>query len=74
MSALRRASTARQRGAPGLSRLSTALRDLLQYLNANRDSLPNFGNRYRADELISTAWVESTVNEVIANRMVKKHR
>jgi len=54
--------------------LSTALRDLLQYLNANRDSLPNCGNRYRADELISTAWVESTVNEVIANRMVKKHR
>ncbi|MGH9401827.1 MAG: hypothetical protein ACRD2P_06945, partial [Terriglobia bacterium] len=32
----------------------------------------NYGKRYRADQPISTAWVESTVNEVIAKRMVKK--
>lgn len=64
----------RQQGAPGLMRLSTALRDLLQYLNANRDSLPDYGKRYRADQPISTAWVESTVNEVIAKRMVKKQQ
>jgi hypothetical protein len=65
---------AREREAPGLARLSTALRDLLQYLKANRDSLPNYGKRYRADQPISTAWVESTVNEVIAKRMVKKQQ
>ncbi len=64
----------RQRRAPGLARLSTSLRDLLQYLNANGDSLPNYGKRYRADQPISTAWVESTVNEVIAKRMVKKQQ
>ena len=64
----------RQREAPGLARLSTSLRDLLQYLNTNRDSLPNYGKRYRADQPISTAWVESTVNEIIAKRMVKKQQ
>ena len=64
----------RQREAPGLARLSTSLRDLLQYLNANGDSLPNYGKRYRSDQPISTAWVESTVNEVIAKRMVKKQQ
>ncbi|MDE3178517.1 MAG: hypothetical protein KGM47_02570 [Acidobacteriota bacterium] len=51
-----------------------ALRDLLRYLNANRDSLPNYGQRYRAGQPISTAWVESTVNEVIVKPMVKKQQ
>ena len=64
----------RQREAPGLARLNVALQDLLQYLKLNRDSLPNYGNRYRADQPISTAWVESTVNEIIAKRMVKKQQ
>jgi hypothetical protein len=54
--------------------LATALRDLLPYLSANRDSLPNYGKRYRAKQPISTAWLESTVNEVIAKRMVKKQQ
>jgi hypothetical protein len=57
-----------------LGRLSTALQDLLQHLTANQDSLPNYGQRYRSDPPISTAWVESTVNEVIAKRMVKKQQ
>ena len=54
--------------------MSTSLRDLLQYLNANGDSLPNYGKRFRSDQPISTAWVESTVNEIIAKRMVKKQQ
>lgn len=49
-----------------------SLRDLLQYVNVNSDSLPNYGKRYRAGQPIWPAWVESTVNEVIAKRMVKK--
>ena len=64
----------RPREAPGLTRLSTARRDLLQYLSGNRDSLPNYGKRYRGDQPISTAWVESAVNEVIAERRVKKQQ
>jgi hypothetical protein len=64
----------RTREAPGLARLSRALRDLVLYLKTNRDSLPNYGKRYRADQPISTGWVESTVNEIIAKRMVKKQQ
>lgn len=64
----------RQRGTPGLGRLGTALQNLLQYLTANQDSLPNYGQRYRTNLPISTAWVEPTVNEVIAKRMVKKQQ
>jgi hypothetical protein len=64
----------RTREARALARLSRALRDLVLYLETNRDSLPNYGKRYRADQPISTGWVESTVNEVIAKRMVKKQQ
>jgi hypothetical protein len=34
----------------------------------------NYGNRYRNGETISTAFVESTVNEVISKRFVKKQQ
>jgi hypothetical protein len=34
--------------------------------------IPNYGERHRAGEAISTAFVESTVNQVISKRMVKK--
>jgi hypothetical protein len=64
----------RTREAPALARLSSALRDLVMYLNTNRDSLPNYGKRYRADQPIATGWVESAVNEIIARRMVKKQQ
>jgi hypothetical protein len=54
--------------------LSRALRDLVLYLKFNRDSLPSYRKRYRADPPIPTGWVESTVNEIIAKRMVKKEQ
>ncbi len=36
--------------------------------------LSNYGERYRYGEPISTAFVESTVNEMIAKRMAKKQQ
>ena len=36
--------------------------------------IPNYGEMFRYGETISTAFVESTVNEVIAKRMVKKQQ
>ena len=36
--------------------------------------IPNYGEKYRYGEAISTAFVESTVNEVIAKRMMKKQQ
>ena len=45
--------------------------DLLNYLRANQNSLPNYSERHREGEPISTAWVESAINEIIAKRMAK---
>jgi hypothetical protein len=36
--------------------------------------LPHYGERYRHDETISTGFVESTVNQVVSKRFVKKQR
>lgn len=41
---------------------------------AHRASIPNYGERYRYGEAISSAFVESTVNEVISRRMAKKQQ
>jgi hypothetical protein len=48
--------------------------DLLRYLGANKDSLPNYGERYHEGEPISTGWVESAINEIIAKRMAKSQQ
>ena len=44
------------------------------YIRANAGHIPNYGERYRANELISTSFVESTVNQVVSKRMVKKQQ
>jgi hypothetical protein len=44
------------------------------YLRANAGRIPNYGERRRASEAISTAFVKSTVNQVISKRMVKKQQ
>jgi len=36
--------------------------------------MPDYGKRYHADQRISTGFVESAVNEIIAKRMVKKQQ
>jgi hypothetical protein len=35
---------------------------------------PNYGERYRQGETISTAFVESTINQVVSRRFVKKQQ
>jgi hypothetical protein len=40
----------------------------------NENYIVNYGDRYRNGETISTAFVESTVNEVISKRFVKKQQ
>jgi len=44
------------------------------YIKNNREFIPNYGERYRNGERISTAFVESTVNQVVSKRMVKKQQ
>ena len=41
------------------------------YIRNNRESIPNFGERYRQGETISTAFVESTINQMVSRRFVK---
>ena len=44
------------------------------YIANNQSFITNYGERYRNGELISTGFVESTVNQVISKRMVKKQQ
>ena len=55
-------------------KLEKAVKELRGYISANEAFIPNYGDRYRHDEMISTAFVESTVNQVISKRFVKKQQ
>ena len=48
------------------------LREFDGYIRNHRELLPNYGERYRNGERISTALVESTLNQVVSQRMVKR--
>ena len=56
---------------PALVQLGKVAQELWGYLETNRDSLPNYGKRFRAGLPISTAFAESAVNEIVAKRMNK---
>jgi hypothetical protein len=55
-------------------KLLKAVQEFGSYIDANQDFIPNYGDRYRHDETISTAFVESTVNYVVSKRFVKKQQ
>jgi hypothetical protein len=55
----------------GIGRLQRHVRELLGYLERNRDALVPYAARRRRGEPISTAFVESAVNEIVAKRMNK---
>ena len=44
------------------------------YLERNEGALVHYAARHRRGEVISTAFVESSVNEIIAKRMNKKQQ
>jgi hypothetical protein len=50
------------------------LDDSRTYICNNREFVPNFGERRRQGETISTAFVESTINQVVSRRFVKKQQ
>jgi len=59
---------------PSLKKLAHTLLETIRYLELNADSMPDYGKRYRAGQRISTGFVESAVNEIVAKRMVKKQQ
>ena len=44
------------------------------YIQSNKHLITNYAERHRYGEVISSSFVESTVNEVISRRMVKKQQ
>jgi hypothetical protein len=44
------------------------------YIEANQNLIPNYEDRYRHGEKISTVFAESAVNQVVSKRMVKKQQ
>jgi hypothetical protein len=61
-------------GMAGIGRLEHHVSELLAYLERNQGALVHYAARRRNGEPISTAFVESAVNEIIAKRMNKKQQ
>jgi len=57
-----------------LKTLSRALEEFSTYIDSNATGIVNYGERYRCGERISTGFVESTINQVVAKRFVKKQQ
>jgi hypothetical protein len=59
---------------PKFKQLVKAVEEFLTYIQNNAHLIPNYGERYRHGEAITTSFVESTVNEVVSKRFCKKQQ
>ena len=55
-------------------KLYKAVEEFHTYIGNNQGFIPNYGERYRTGERISTGVVESTVNQVMSKRCCKKQQ
>jgi hypothetical protein len=55
-------------------KLLKAVEEFHTYIANNQGFIPNYGERYRYGERISTGFVESTVNQVISKRFCKRQQ
>lgn len=55
-------------------KLLQVVQEFYTFIDRNRVFIPNYGERYRNGERISTGFVESTVNYAVSKRMVKKQQ
>ncbi len=60
--------------SPEAGKLARTLHEFDHYIRANQSSIPNYGDRYRNGEAISSAVAESSVNQIISKRFVKKQQ
>jgi hypothetical protein len=75
LAALRRWAQREQvRDVAGIGRLERHVSELLGYLERNEGALVHYAARRRCGEPIWTAFVESSVNEIVAKRMNKKQQ
>jgi hypothetical protein len=57
-----------------LKKLARAVEEFGTYIDNNASGIVNYGERHRCGERISTGFVESTINQLIAKRFVKKQQ
>ena len=62
------------KGCASGKKLATGVAEFATYIRNNKEFIPNFGERHRHGERISTAFVESTINQVVSRRFVKKQQ
>jgi hypothetical protein len=55
-----------------LKKLARALEEFATYIDDNASSIVNYGERHRCGERVSTGFAESTINQLVAKRFVKK--
>ena len=63
----------REHSAPA-AKVANGVADFETYIRNNSEFIPNFGDRWRQGQRISTAFVESTINQVVSRRFVKKQQ
>jgi hypothetical protein len=63
-----------EEAGPEQLKLLKAVGEFGGYIRANATWIPNYGERHRHGEAISNAFFESTVNQVVSKRMVKKQQ
>jgi hypothetical protein len=64
----------REHASAERQRLLKAIREFGGYIAANQAFIPDYGDRYRNKETITTAFVESAVNHLVSKRMVKQQQ
>ena len=57
---------------PKFNALARAVKEFQRYINRNASIIPDYGARWRAGQVISTAFIESLVNPPLAKRFAKK--
>jgi hypothetical protein len=65
---------AQRRRFPITAKLERGVTEFDTYIRNNQKFIPNFGERYRQGDTISTAFVESTINQVVSKRFVKRQQ
>jgi hypothetical protein len=63
----------REHSAPA-AKVANGVTEFEIYIKNNSEFIPNLGDRWRQGERISTAFVESTINQVVSRRFVKKQQ
>jgi hypothetical protein len=51
-----------------------ALEEFGTYIDNNASGIVNYGERHRCGERLSTGFAESTINQLVAKRFVKKQQ